>query len=94
MSIFTQPMMTNLQPQPTAASALRNASTGHLHDLRKVALAVVGALGMAFAAALFATASGVNGADPNASTVRIGSASTYHDARVLEPGSRGSVVDV
>jgi hypothetical protein len=49
-------------------------------------------MSIAFGAALFATESHVGATDQNASPVGIGSVGAY--ARVLEPGSRGNVVDV
>jgi hypothetical protein len=87
-------MMTNFQLPPTAVSALHDPPPRRLHDPRKILLAVVRAASIAFAAALFAAASGIGGADQSASAVGIHSASAYHYARVLEPGSRGSVVEV
>jgi len=92
MSTCMQPMMTNPQPRPVTASALRAPATGRLRDPRKVLVAVLGAMSIAFGAALFATESHVGATDQNASPVGIGSVGAY--ARVLEPGSRGNVVDV
>ena len=79
MSGFAQHTMTNLQPQPI--------------DLRRILLAVVSAVSIGFTAALFSTAPHVGGADSSTSVVGIDSAGA-HDARVLEPGSRGSVVEI
>jgi hypothetical protein len=94
MYSLAQLMMTSPQAQPTAVLPLRNHPAARPHDLREILLAVVGAVSLAFATALFTTASGVGGADPRASAVVINSAGSYHDARVLKPGSRGSVVDI
>ena len=94
MSSLAQLMMTSHQAQPTAALPLRNHPTARPQDLREILLAVVGAVSIAFAAALLATASNVGRADPSASAVVMNSAGGYHDARVLKPGSRGSVVDI
>ena len=94
MSNLVQPMMTNTQPQFAGVSALRSPPTGGLRDPGKILLAVVGVVSMAFAAALFAPASRVSEPYQSETAVGIGSAGAYHSARVLEPGSRGNVVDV
>jgi hypothetical protein len=94
MSTIALPMMTNYQPQFNAVSALRNRPAGDLHDLRKTLLAVIGAGSIAFASALSGTASPVGGANQTASAAGINSAGAYHIADVLEPGTRGSVVDI
>ncbi len=62
--------------------------------MRKILLAVVGAMTIAVAAAPFATRTCVGGTAPSASAAAIDAAAAYRDARVLEPGSRGSVVEV
>ena len=59
--------------------------------MRKVLLVVVGIIGIAVAAAPFATATRVA---PGAASVHVDAAGPYHPARVLEPGSRGSVVEI
>jgi hypothetical protein len=59
--------------------------------MRKILLAVVGAVSIAVAAAPLAAATlGV----PSASTVVIDAAGAHHQALVLEPGSRGNVVEI
>jgi hypothetical protein len=60
--------------------------------MRKVLLAVVAAVSIAFAGAPFATATRIGGTAPGATA--IDAAGPYHHARVLEPGSRGSVVEI
>jgi hypothetical protein len=61
--------------------------------MRKILL--VGAVSIAVAAAPFATATDVGGSGPCASAAVIGTPSgAYQHARVLEPGSRGSVVEI
>ncbi len=62
--------------------------------MRKILLAVVGAVSIAVAAAPFATGTRVGGTAPSASAATIDAAGAYHYARVLEPGSRGSVVEI
>jgi hypothetical protein len=58
-------------------------------------LAVVGALSIAAAAAPFAIATRGGGTGPSASAAAIGvSSGAYQHARVLQPGSRGSVVEI
>ena len=78
MSGFALHKMINYQPQPTVNSPRL--------------LAVV--MSIALAAAPFATATRTGGPAESASVVRIDAAGTYHHARVLEPGSRGSVVEI
>jgi hypothetical protein len=80
MSGFALHTLTNYQPQPTVNSPRL--------------LAVVAVMSIALAAAPFATATRIGGAAENASVVRIDAAGAYHHARVLEPGSRGSVVEI
>jgi hypothetical protein len=59
--------------------------------MRKILLAAVGAVSIAVAAAPFAAATLVV---PSASAAVIDPAGAYHQARVLEPGSRGNVVEI
>ncbi len=60
---------------------------------RRTLLAMIGALGIALAVAPFPAATRVVGTAPSASSVGIDTAG-YSHARVLEPGSRGSVVEI
>jgi hypothetical protein len=62
--------------------------------VRKTLLAVVAIVSIAFAAAPFATATWGGETLPSASTVQTDPAGTYQHARVLEPGSRDSVVEI
>jgi len=94
MSALTQPMMTNTQPQSAEVPALRNPPTGGLHEPGKMLSAVVGVVSIAFVAALFAPAYRVGEPYQIETAVGIGSAGAYQNARVLEPGSRGNVVEV
>jgi hypothetical protein len=55
---------------------------------------VVAAVSIPFAAAPFATATPIGGTAPGVTAVQIDTALSYHHARVLEPGSRGSVVEI
>jgi hypothetical protein len=59
-----------------------------------VLLAMGAAVSIAFAAAPFATAAPIGETAPSVTAVRIDTAGPYHHARVLEPGSRGSVVEI
>ena len=61
--------------------------------MRKIPLAVVGAVSIAVAAAPLATATRVGGTAPSAAVIGA-SSGAYHHARVLEPGSRSSVVEI
>jgi len=94
MSILMQTMMTNAQPQFAGVSALRNPRTGGLHGPRKMLLAVVGVVSIAFGAALCAPAYRVGEPYQSEPAVGISSAGAYRSARVLEPNSRGNVVEV
>jgi hypothetical protein len=62
--------------------------------MRKILLALVGIVGIAFAAAPFATATRGGETAPGVRMVQIDPASAYHNADVLEPGTRGSVVEI
>ena len=62
--------------------------------MRKILLALAGVVSIASAAAPFATATRVGETAPSASTVQIDAAGAYHHARVLEPGTRGNVVEI
>jgi hypothetical protein len=79
MSGFTLHTSTNYQPKLTVASPRL--------------LAVVGVMSIALAALPFATATRIGGIAESASVVRIDAVGAYHYARVLEPGSRGDVVE-
>ena len=60
----------------------------------KIVLGVIGALGIGLAATTLPAASGVAGSIPSVGANRIDAAAAYSLADVLQPGSRGSVVEV
>ena len=62
--------------------------------MRKILLATIWALGMGFAIATLPAATRIVGHAPNAGAAGIDGAAGYSHADVLEPGTRGSVVEI
>jgi hypothetical protein len=62
--------------------------------MRKILLAAAATISIAFAAAPLTMATWSGETASSASTVQINAAGGYHHARVLQPGSRGSVVEI
>lgn len=94
MFIVAQPVMRNFKSPLGAVSALGNPPTDRLDELRNILLAVLGMASITFAVAGFGILSPAGGVDPSDSSLRVDSAGAYHYADVLEPGSRGSAVDI
>lgn len=62
--------------------------------MRKILLATIWALGMGFAVMTLPAATRIAGHVPNACAAGVTAAAAYSVAEVLEPGTRGSVVEV
>jgi hypothetical protein len=62
--------------------------------VRKILLATIWALGMGLAIATLPAATWIVGYAPSAAAAGIDTASAYSHADVLEPGTRGSVVEI
>ena len=62
--------------------------------MRKILLATIWALGMGFAVMTLPAATRVVGQAPSTSAAGIDAAAGYSHADVLEPGTRGSVVEI
>ncbi len=62
--------------------------------MAKILLAMIGALGMGFAVMTLPASTRAVGKAPSAGAAGIDAAAAYSHADVLEPGSRGSVVEI